>query len=265
MCYFNNLNLSNKFISLFHVKNYTMKRNLITYKELDSTNSEAQRLISAGSVSGEFIVSAGFQHHGRGRSTNRWVSEPGSNLLMSWVVFPAFLSVNQQFQLSKVVSLAMIDLLKGFSIHCSIKWPNDIVCETGKIGGILIENSLQGGELRHSIIGIGLNINQQDFPQFPRPATSMTNETGESHDPEKIRDTLISHLKSWYVKLKEGGNEAIDTAYLSRLFRLNESSVFIDDNGKFTGVIIGVNETGELLVRREGNLHVYGFHELKMC
>jgi BirA family transcriptional regulator, biotin operon repressor / biotin---[acetyl-CoA-carboxylase] ligase len=242
-----------------------MKSNLITYEVLDSTNSEAQRIISAGSVSGEFVVSAGFQHHGRGRNTNRWVSEPGSNLLMSWVVFPAFLSVNLQFQLSKAVSLAIIDLLEGFSVHCSIKWPNDIVCDAGKIGGILIENSLQGGEIRHSIIGIGLNINQQDFPKFPRPATSMTIETGENYDPVEIRDSLISHLIGRYEKLKGGENGAIDTAYLSRLFRLNESSVFIDESGEFTGVIRGVNATGELLVLRDSNLHVYGFHEIKMC
>jgi BirA family transcriptional regulator, biotin operon repressor / biotin---[acetyl-CoA-carboxylase] ligase len=242
-----------------------MKRNLITYKELDSTNSEAQGLISTGSVSGQFIVAAGFQHHGRGRNTNRWVSEPGSNLLMSWVVFPAFLSVNLQFQLSKAVSLAIIDLLEGFSVHCSIKWPNDIVCDAGKIGGILIENSLQGGEIRHSIVGIGLNINQKDFPQFPRPATSMTIETGEIYDPVEIRDSLISHLIRWYEKLEGGENGTIDTAYLSRLYRMNELSVFIDDNGEFTGVISGVNETGELLVQRERNLHVYGFHEIKMC
>ena len=242
-----------------------MKRNLITYEVLDSTNSEAQRIISAGSISGEFIVSAGFQHHGRGHSTNRWVSEPGRNLLMSWVVFPAFLSVNQQFQLSKAVSLAITDMLESFSVHCRIKWPNDIVCDSGKIGGILIENSLQGGEIRHSIIGIGLNIDQQVFPLFPRPAASLTNETGKSHDPVEVRDSLIRYLIRWYEKLKGGEKGSIDTAYLSRLFRLNESSVFIDGSGEFTGVISGVNETGELLVRRDGNIHTFGFHEIKMC
>ncbi len=241
-----------------------MRRNLITCEEVDSTNSEAQRLLSAGSISEEFIVTAGFQQHGRGRSKNRWVSDRGKNLLMSWVVFPAFLSVNQQFQLSKAVSLAISDMLESFSVHSRIKWPNDIVCASGKIGGILIENSLQGGEIRHSIIGMGLNVHQKDFPLFLLPATSMMIESGQSYDLLEIRDTLIIYLNRWYEQLEGGDMEVIDDTYLSRLFRLNESSVFVDGSGAFTGVISGVNETGELLVRRGGDLHSYGFHEIKM-
>lgn len=241
-----------------------MKSNLITFDMLDSTNNEAQRIIAAGSVSGEFIVSAGFQQHGRGQSANRWVSDPGRNLLMSWVVYPAFLSVNQQFQLSKAVSLAITDLFASYFVPCCIKWPNDIVCDSGKIGGILIENSILGEDIRHSIIGIGLNINQMEFPPFPRPATSMINETGKNYDPEEVRDSLISFLNKRYKQLEGGEQQMIDTSYLLQLFRINEVSVFTDGVNEFEGVISGVNEIGELQLMREGKLYSHGFHEIKM-
>lgn len=92
---------------------------------------------------------------------------------MSWIVYPAFLSVQDQFQLSKAVSLAITDFLSLFSIEAEIKWPNDILCSGSKICGILIENSIMGDELRHSIVGIGLNVRQEVFPEFPWKATSM--------------------------------------------------------------------------------------------
>ena len=160
------------------VKNYTMERNMITYAELDSTNGEAARLSASGSLMGEFFVSANYQLDGKGQAGRKWVSDPGMNLLMSWVVFPAFLSVNQQFQLSKAVSLAISDLLEGYSISCRIKWPNDIISNSGKIAGILIENSWQGSEIRQSIVGIGLNVNQKTFPVFPYVAAGMIKEYG---------------------------------------------------------------------------------------
>lgn len=241
-----------------------MERNLITYKEIDSTNSEAGRIIASGSVAGEFFVLADFQDHGRGQSGNKWMSDPGKNLLMSWVVFPAFLSVNQQFQLSKAVSLAISDLLENHSIPSRIKWPNDILCNSGKVGGILIENSWQGNVIRYSIVGIGLNINQKEFPPFPYKAAGMLTEGYGSYDPAVIRDELIGCLERRYGQLKQGNMGLVDSDYLSRLFRIDEKALFDDGKNEFTGRIRGVSETGELIVERGPDLHTYGLHEIKM-
>lgn len=241
-----------------------MEENLIAYKEIDSTNSEAGRIIASGSVVGEFFVTTDFQHHGRGQSGNRWVSDPGMNLLMSWVVFPAFLSVNRQFQLSKAVSLAISDLLESHSIPSRIKWPNDILCNSGKVGGILIENSWQGNVIRHSIIGIGLNINQKEFPSFPFKATGMVTERDGSYDPAGIMEELIGCLKGRYGQLQWGDMGLVDSDYHGRLFRIDEKALFSDGATEFTGRIRGVSETGELIVERGHTLHTYGFHEVKM-
>jgi BirA family transcriptional regulator, biotin operon repressor / biotin---[acetyl-CoA-carboxylase] ligase len=241
-----------------------MKRNLIAYKEIDSTNSEAARIVSDGSVAGEFFVSAEYQGSGRGQSGNRWVSDPGKNLLMSWVVYPAFLSVGQQFQLSKAVSLAISDLLDSHSIPSTIKWPNDIICNSGKVGGILIENCWQGSVIRHSIIGIGLNINQKEFPSFPYRAAGMLTEREGSYNPARIMEELIGYLESRYGQLQRGDMGLIDSDYLARLFRNGEKALFSDGSTDFTGRIRGVSEIGELIVERDRVLHAYGFHEVKM-
>lgn len=241
-----------------------MERNIVTYAKLDSTNSEAARISASQKCPEEFFVSARYQLDGRGQAGHKWVSDPGKNLLMSWVVFPEFLSVNQQFQLSKAVSLAISDLLEGHLIPCRIKWPNDIISNGGKIGGILIENNWQGMKVRQSIIGIGLNINQKHFPAFPYAAVGMINEHGRSYDTEEIRNDLIELLVKRYEQLREGDAKIIDSDYYARLFRLNEESLFSADDTMFKGRIKGVSETGELIIERGNRLCTYGFHEIEM-
>lgn len=241
-----------------------MQENLFAYKEIDSTNSEAGRILAGGTVAGEFFVKADFQHHGRGQSGNSWVSDREKNLLMSWVVFPAFLSVNQQFQLSKAVSLAISDLLESHSIPSQIKWPNDILCNSGKVGGILIENSWQGNMIRHSIVGIGLNINQKEFPPFPYRAVGMVATGNESYEVAEIMQELIGCLERRYGQLQRGDMGLVDSNYLGRLFRIDEQALFSDGATEFTGVVRGVSEIGELIVERDRTLHTYGFHEVKM-
>ncbi len=219
---------------------------------------------ASGSVLGEFFVSAHFQHDGRGQAGRKWVSAPGKNLLMSWVVFPAFLSVNQQFQLSKAVSLAISDLLESHSIPCRIKWPNDIISNSGKIAGVLIENSWQGRKIKQSIVGIGLNINQQDFPVFPFPAVGMISEHGRTYDNDEIRKELVEQLEKRYEQLRKGDMKKIDSDYLDLQYRLNKESLFKAGDSEFKGLIKGVSETGELIVERGGRLFTFGFHEIRM-
>jgi BirA family biotin operon repressor/biotin-[acetyl-CoA-carboxylase] ligase len=241
-----------------------MERKVITYPSLHSTNSEAARLISIATASQSLYVVSDFQEDGRGQGSNRWVSDAGKNLLMSWIVFPAFLSVHLQFLLSKAVSLAISDLLIDQSIPCEIKWPNDIISNNMKIGGILIENSLMGSTIKHSIIGIGLNINQSDFPAFAYTASSMRVLSGREYVVSELRDLLIQKLENRYDQLKSGDSELIDKQYLNRLFRLNKESLFSKGDQEFSGVIRGVSEMGELMVETNVGITNYGFHEIKI-
>ena len=119
------------------------------------------------------MVSVDYQYAGKGQGDHQWHSRPGENLLMSLLLFPAFLSASDQFYLSRVASLALIDTLKTLKLAPLIKWPNDILVNRRKLAGILIENGITGNKLSHSIIGIGMNLNQTEFPDFPLKATSV--------------------------------------------------------------------------------------------
>lgn len=241
-----------------------MERQVLTYPSLVSTNIEASKLLSENRIFRPAFLFADYQEGGKGRGHNQWISDPGKNLLFSWIVFPAFLSVERQFQLSKAVSLAISDLFVDYSLSCKIKWPNDIVCENMKVAGILIENSLLGSVLKNSIIGIGVNVNQLNFPNFPYKATSLQELKKQVFELEELSKLLMIRLESRYDLLESGDEETIDKLYLERLFRLNEVSQFSQGNRNFNATIRGVNEIGELLLETNEGINSYGFHEIKI-
>jgi len=241
-----------------------MKHKPLTYREIDSTNAEAARQLRSGNLPGGMVIITDYQSGGRGQGENEWVSDPGKNILMSWIVYPAFLSVQDQFQLSKAVSLAITDFLGVHSLEAEIKWPNDILCNGAKICGILIENSIMGGQIMHSIVGVGLNVRQERFPEFPWRATSMFLETGTDVAPGPLAESLAGFLDLRYDQLAGGGAEEINRAYLQRLFRLDASSEFTHGRSRFTGVVRGVDDSGRLRVEAGGKISSYGFHEIRM-
>lgn len=241
-----------------------MERNIIRLKRVDSTNNAAARIIAHESRDEQFYVLADYQEYGRGQADHGWVSEPGKNLLLSKVVFPAFLSVSDQFLLSKAVSLSIRDLLNDFSISALIKWPNDILTSSGKIAGILIENSLTGHQISHCIIGVGLNVLQENFPVFPYPATSMALDAARKPALSAVESALLTHLEKRYNQLEKGESDPLSREYLEALYRLNEDSLFSDGKNEFRGMITGVNRFGELEIKTGQGIHSYGFHQVRM-
>ncbi len=113
---------------------------------------------------------------------------------MSLLLFPAFLSASRQFQLSRVTSLAICDTLQLENVNPVIKWPNDILTLRGKIAGILIEHGITGGNISHTIVGIGLNLNQSEFPAFPMNATSLFLETGIKSQLDALAEVLVEKI-----------------------------------------------------------------------
>lgn len=178
--------------------------------------------------------------------------------MMSMLLFPAFLSASQQFQLSRVVSLALCDLLGTLGIGTFIKWPNDILSSRGKIAGILIEHSISGGKISHTIAGIGLNLNQTEFPEFSLPASSVRLESGKSYEISRVGVLLEESLLGRYDQLKEGRVERLEKEYLDKIYKAGESALFQTAAGSFEGIINGVNDFGELLVLHGGVIRNYG-------
>ncbi|RZK35560.1 MAG: biotin--[acetyl-CoA-carboxylase] ligase, partial [Hymenobacter sp.] len=160
-------------------------RQLIWLLACPSTNSEAQQLQRENRASEGCTVMTGHQTAGRGQRGNQWLAAANENLTLSVVWHPTFLAATEQFLLSQVVALAALDWARrwlGASGETSlrVKWPNDLYAGDQKLGGILIENTLSGLKIQYSIVGIGLNVNQQAFA-VPT-ATSLSLLTGRPYD-----------------------------------------------------------------------------------
>ena len=240
-------------------------QNLITIQHVDSTNNFLKELLSNSKpVSEGAVIMAESQYAGRGQQQNRWHSEPGKNLTFSLLLKPVFLPVQQQFDLTRVISLAIISALEPFlGEKLKIKWPNDIYYEDRKLGGMLIENLLQGSQIKNSIIGIGLNINQEHFPPEAANAVSVKQILHRDYDLKLILSEICKNIEAAYLSLKAGRFDVVRKAYLDRLYWLNKEHEFKTTDGIFEGEIIDVKDNGLLVVLKEGKQQEFNLKEIQ--
>jgi BirA family transcriptional regulator, biotin operon repressor / biotin---[acetyl-CoA-carboxylase] ligase len=215
------------------------------------------------------VVITDHQTAGRGQRGNQWEARAGQNLTFSIILQPSFLQASEQFWLNIAVSLGISDWLETY-VHdrLKIKWPNDLYVDKRKIGGILIENTLQGYSIAWSVVGIGLNINQTQFSNSN--ATSLLNETPNDSEfvLEEALHSLLASFEQRYLALRASRTNSaqrnvLKAAYLQRLFRYQEEHDFIADNERFRGIIVGVNETGLLAIQSGERLRYFGFKEVE--
>lgn len=225
-------------------------QNLITLKEVGSTNTFLKDAVSKSTplLDGTVIL-AEKQFAGRGQSKNSWLSEPGKNLTFSILLNPAFLLVEQQFILNMAVSLALNDVLSKYAgFEASIKWPNDIFIGGKKVGGMLIENIILGNQIRHAIIGIGLNVNQVDFPSYINNVTSLKLFLHTDYDLLSCLGEICSAVEARYLQLMAGSSAEIRSGYLNKLYLIDQWALFKFDDKIQSGKITGVSEIGLLQV-----------------
>ena len=229
---------------------------------LGSTNDQARNPLYK---EGDIII-AERQTAGRGQRGHTWESAEGENLTFSLILEPKFLPVNEQFLLSEVLALGLVDTLAEYGIEARIKWTNDIYVGDKKIVGMLIENSLGGGCLARTIAGIGLNVNQAEFDSsLPNP-TSMSLIRGEKFDREEILARLHHNIMSLYEVLRRGEKELLQSRYRSTMYRLGEKHPYaLADGTIFEGIIRGVQPSGELQIEHssDGSLHEYLFKQVE--
>ena len=236
----------------------------IKLDSVPSTNTTIAALIKNNSNRNDMVVIADYQEDRKGQGKNRWHSQHGENLLMSLLLFPAFMSASRQFHLSRISSLAICDLLNELGVTAAIKWPNDILTGQGKIAGILIENSISGSNISHSIIGIGLNLNQHKFPAFPVPATSLVLENGLTKDPGAVAKELWNFFSVRYGELINGNESVLVRDYQEKLYRIGQPVACMVNEIPRHGIIHGVNEFGELLLEMRGMTKAYGHQEVRV-
>lgn len=184
------------------------------------------------------LVIADFQTAGKGQVGNSWESEAGKNLMFSILLYPDFLPANRQFLISQIASLSVKETLEKYTDSVTVKWPNDIYWKDRKICGMLIENDLSGQHLYCSVVGIGLNINQEIFRSDAPNPVSLTQITGKTYDREDVLVCFLRIFFNYYFLLLQEKEEEIRAAYMAALYHGDGYYFYIDENGSSKPVSI---------------------------
>ena len=246
------------------------KYSIIRLATVDSTNrymrDEACDLWNRHGENGVVVVTAEHQTAGRGQRGNTWSSNAGENLLFSILVRPGeALKVTEQFRLSQAVALSLHDAMRHYGIDVRFKWPNDIYVENRKLAGILLELDYMGNTVEQAIIGIGINVNQVSFPTMDRIPVSMRMLQGREFILDDILATVLDSFEHHYQELRSGNGNAIAAEYTGLLLGMGVQRTFVDKNGRFAGVIKGIESDGHLLVQRNDCCTGrYAFKEVEM-
>ena len=243
------------------------KVQIITLKEVDSTNNYL-RSLPKEDIKNEIVVAVTkTQTAGRGQRGNSWESEPGKNLTFSILLHPTFLEARQQFILSQAIALSIKEVLYDYvrSPHPRIKWPNDIYWNKKKLGGILIENDLMGKQLERCIIGVGINLNQEQFYSDAPNPVSVWQITGHSTEALTILRKIMQRFVGYYELIKDGNTLDLVDIYHKSLFRRVGYHKFRKPGGEeFEARIRRVESDGHLVLEDiQGQMHTFGFKEVE--
>ncbi|WP_229254625.1 biotin--[acetyl-CoA-carboxylase] ligase [Dyadobacter linearis] len=213
-----------------------------------STNDIAAEIVHAGLFSEGTIVITDDQLSGRGQRGTKWVANPGENLTFSIILAPQFLEIDNQFLISQTIALGIRSYVASYLAETQVKWPNDIQVNGKKICGILIENSIQGANLKSSIVGIGLNVNQLSFENSF--ATSLSTETEEAFVLSDEFQKLARHIDAYYLRLRSRKQDKeLRDEYLNNLYGYSNDVKFSYQERIYSGRVSAVSKQGKLSVR----------------
>ena len=237
---------------------------IIHIRETNSTNNYLKELLQTQNVDEGTVVWADFQSAGKGQRGNGWESEAGKNILFSIVLFPGFIKAGEQFILSQIVSLAVANCLQEYTEGISIKWPNDIYWNEKKICGILLENTILEDNIGHSVAGIGININQENFRSDAPNPVSLKQITNRDYNLEEILKTLVDNINVYYQQIKIGKTDSLIKQYKESLFRKDGYHLYNDGISNFLARIQDVDSSGILILKtKEGEERHFAFKEVK--
>jgi len=242
-------------------------KSIVSLVETTSTNTYAIELLKGVKPVEGTVITAENQTKGRGQRGNEWDSEPLLNLTFSIILYPTFLKPSENFFLSKMVSLALLEVLTELletSHHdIKIKWPNDIMVNDKKIAGILIENILRHDHIQASVIGIGFNVNQTNFSTYSNNATSIANEGGKVFDKSMVLELVCSKIEKWYLNIRQKPKKT-DIPYFENLYKAGVVSIFNDGRNDFSGTIVDVEKDGKIkIIAANDDARFFDFKEVK--
>ena len=233
-------------------------------EQIDSTNAYLQRQQSEADIR-NWVVSADEQTAGKGMGSNGWESEVGKNLTFSLALDMGFLPAERQFLLSEAVALGLYEALCRLipEEKLRIKWPNDIYYENHKLAGILINSTIKANMMDVSIIGIGLNVNQMQFKDWPTHPISLKQITGKTYDLQPLLEQVAESIYNKVEALKANPTD-IEQDYLKRLFRYRTWANYEVDGKVMRLFMTGIDPFGRLLLVDESEKdHYFDVKEVK--
>lgn len=242
-------------------------RKRITLSSTPSTNDFLKDQLAKSTPFPEgTVIMAVEQFNGKGQHGAVWQSETGQNLTFSVLLYPKGRMADQPFFLTVAVSLAIADFLETLlpqSQSVKVKWPNDIYVDGRKIAGVLIENNFSGKNWKHSVVGIGLNVNQVQFPsEISARLSSLKLVTHQEFDLNELLDRLCEHLESRCMTLRSGQFAELRSDYYERLYQFGEVHTYWVDGIAVPGKIVGVTPEGRLQLDFNGHLVDFGMKEI---
>ena len=243
-------------------------KNLIELDSVDSTNNFARQMLSNSRPIEGTVIVAREQFAGRGQMGSSWDTDGGKNITLSVILYPDQLDADKQFFLNMAIALAVKDFCE-FVLHdeVRIKWPNDIYYHDKKLGGILIENTINGSKIASTIVGIGINVNQDEFdPALPNPASLIQIRKpveAATYDLPLLINELCAYLEKYYLQLRQQHFNFLDKGFTVALYRYQQTHEFKRGETIFKGEINGVAKDGKLIIHSNGKELRFGFKEVE--
>lgn len=239
---------------------------IIKLSAIDSTNSFLKELSTKQTVENFTVVVAENQTNGRGQRGANWEVESGKNLTFSVLIKDVLLSFEEVFNLNVVVAVSLFQTFSNLKIpNLTIKWANDILADKKKICGILIENQFKSNSEIFSVIGIGINVNQENFINLPQ-ASSLKIISGQEWNKDEVLLTFLNQFQNNINLYKNEGAKYFWEVYHENLFKKNMPMAFENaQNDKFMGIIKQVLPNGLLQIQLEDDsLQLFDIKEVKM-
>ena len=228
-------------------------RHLFLFGEVESTNTVLSRLAGSGATEGS-VVLAESQRQGRGRLGQAWFSPSGVNLYAS-VLFRERLTPRAAAQFSFIAGLALTDAIKELGLHPAIKWPNDVLVDTKKVAGTLVECAIRGELVDFLVLGVGVNLNvdpqslHDALGEAAAAATSLSAATGHEIDRNAFAASYLNRLEDWATCYRNNGAATVLAAWRDRDILTGRRVMVRGAGAGFDGRVLGVNDEGRLVVQ----------------
>lgn len=233
--------------------------------ETDSTMRRVAELPANLCGDGEFhLFTADYQTLGHGQRGTTWEADRGKNLLFSFAFRPEGVEADHQFFVSEALALSVVRVLDSYTADISIKWPNDIYWREQKICGMLLEHVIEGKQIKRTLTGVGVNLNQRQFRSGAPNPVSLFQIIGCEVEPSDVMEEVACAFMQQNILLRHGLYDDLHEAYMARLYRRMGFHPYADAQGReFMAETAGISPLGILTLRTaDGELRDFAFKEI---